>query len=180
MKIKTNSFCSISRTKDWQDFLKSCSEKLYDDLTEHLKSASCRSAKEKMISIYNKLIELGFSSKLEMFLLKRFPWIIEESKKPENVSINSKIKVVHSDDLIFKNYRPNMLTFPHRLIIESDDENELNNYYTKFVSDKCGVDNLILNNRMYIEYFNSQYCDDVLKIDKDNREISIFRKNAKN
>jgi len=178
MKLRTSSFCGISRTKDWQAWLKQVAPDLLKDLVETLKIAGCRKSKSKMISIYRDLYSRNLGPKLESFIEERFPHLIDNKLSKSELAKSTVVGTtkVQADNVVFKNYRPDMLTFPHRLILTSEDPATLEIKVKKFVIDKYGVDYIIIGDRAYIEYFDKRYAKVVDQIDPDKRELAIYRR----
>lgn len=185
MKIKISGFCNLSRAKPWQEWLKSVSNDLFSDLSGTIKSGSCRANTNKMVEIYNKLYKTGFGDQFELFMKTNYPYLIEldsqtdkfipKASVPQIRPIKQQIKIEDING-IFKNYVPNLLTFPHRIIFKDSNIDNLKSKILKFSLDKTGVDYIIIGDLGYIEYFESQYSDVVNKIDVNKREIAIYRK----
>ena len=184
----------MSRNSDWLEFLKSTAPELYYELNDFLRTQKgCKSARDKMTDIYRKIYAMGKGSEFESFISIRFPYIIESSSsnKPETVqdTIRQTMMARHvkpvlnsrnSDESlnkhgVFKSYKPDMLTFPQKLIIVNNDPRQLISSIRAFIADKVGVDYLVIEDRAYIEYFLPKYKDLVYKIPNQDREITQFK-----
>ncbi len=192
MKIKISNFCSMSRNSDWLDFLKSIAPELYYELNDFLRAQKgCKSAKDKMVDIYRKIYAMGKGNEFESFVSIRFPYIIESNDKdgmrpPQNnrQTVARYIKPILSSKTsdeslnkhnVFKSYKPDMLTFPQKLIIVNSDPKLLIDTVRSFIADKVGVDYVIIEDRAYIEYFLPKYKDLIYKVPYQNREIARFK-----
>ena len=195
MKIKTSQFCSISRSKDWQNWLKEIDADLHDELLEVVSKRGCRAITKLMMDIYRSLIKDGHRDSFETFMKRRFPYMITDDrevrrrsheieeynkdnfKNKEPKIIQPKIRSAENIE-IFKDYRANILSFPQRLILDGDIET-LESRVKKFIADKSGTDYIIVNDKAYIEYFLPQYKDIVEKIPIERREIHAYRMKMK-
>jgi len=177
-KIKARQFCSLSKEIKWQNWLKSVAPDLNRDLLSHLtKSKSCRSNSEKMSVIQKELATRGKSMDMVNFLKKEFPIVIEEENdKPQAITIK---RSSNPGRLVFAYYNPELLTFPHKLIMENTDQQQLTRDVKDFCSKHFGTDYVIIENMAYIEYFPLKYESEVSKIDYTTREIVLFRKRFK-
>ena len=82
-EIKTNAFCGLSKSEDFQKWLEATDKDLHKDLmTVVHTSKGCRANSNKMMDIYFELNQRGMEPHLITFLKRRFPWIIKESYIP--------------------------------------------------------------------------------------------------
>lgn len=187
MKLKTSHFCGLSSASDWRNWLKSVALDLYDELVNAPKKG-CKANQEKMVDIHRSLIKRGLQSKLEDFLRQRFPYVIEEDDhstlnvlKPVAVTPTKPVEG-HIESMnkhkVFRSYRPDILSFPHKYIIAGD-PTTLKERVKTFTFDKVGVDILIIEDHAYIEYFHKRYSDVVEKIPQENRDLWIYRQKMK-
>lgn len=167
IKLKTSQFCGIARNKDWQLWLKDIDQDLYDQLNKTIGNNGCRSVMKIMIDIYKSLYDNGHGKKLEDFVNRRFPYIIDNVPH----TFKSK-KSLNTESVVFKCYKPHILTFPHKLILEGEN---LEQRVRDFLYDKIDYDYIIVDNKAYIEYFNSQYKNVAIKIPPEQREIHCYR-----
>jgi hypothetical protein len=177
MQIKIGHFCGLSSSTDFRNWLKSTSQSLYDELINNPKK-NCKSKQEKMTEIYKKLYDGNFGPALEEFMSKRFSYMIESSsQQTKNVSHKPKL-IDHIENLnkheVFKKYRPDLLSFPHKRIIVGD-PSKLPNLVKEFIVDKIGIDYIIIDGHAYIEYFARRYSDIAERIKKEDREIWAYR-----
>src|SRR5882672_9622878 len=168
MKLKHNHFCGLSSATDWRTWLKSVAQDLYNDLVNAPKKG-CKANQEKMVEIHQILIKRGLQAKLEAFIRQRFPYVIDEDDhstlnvlKPMKPAAPTKPVAGHIESMnkhkVFRSYRPDILTFPHRYIIIGD-QSTLKESVSKFTFDKVGVDVLVIEDHAYIEYFHKRYSD---------------------
>ena len=188
MKLKIAHFCGLSSASDWRNWLKSVALDLYDGLVNNQKKG-CKANQEKMVEIHRALIQRGLQSKLETFIRQRFPYVIEEDDhatlnvlKPSKPDAPSKPVAGHIENMnkhkVFRSYRPDILSFPHRYIIVGN-PSTLKERVREFTFDKVGVETLIIEDHAYIEYFHKRYSDVVEKIPQENRDIWIYRQKMK-
>ena len=132
-----------------------------------------------MIDIYKQLYSIGKGDRFEDFIRRRFPYIIEEdgqrptpqrikAKKPTNLRPRDK----HG---IFKRYRPELLSFPQKLILVEEDKEALIRMVKDFLKDKVEIDYIIMGDTAYIEYVLKKYEDVVGQIPDHAKEILQFR-----
>ena len=185
MKIKINSFCSISRNPDWHDFLERVAPEILKELMVFIRAnKSCRTAKTKMIEIYKKLYSMGLGGQFEDFVKRRFPYIVEgDDPKPKaarKAYVPTEKRIVPPQRLnkhgVFKSYNPRILTFPHKLVLTNDNSEDLLAETKRFMRDKISTDYLILENVAYIEYLLPKYKDIANQIPPDGWEIENFRR----
>jgi len=189
MKVKTGTFCSLARHADWQAWLKIVAPKLLQDLENTINShKGCRANSNKMMDIYHDLYKTGHGKKFEDFITQRFPWLIEDQTKPTPSQIKKKITTIKKKGYIsqpnptnynelnkhkvFNFYRPNILSFPQKLILTGDN---LFDRVHDFIKNKIGVDYIILDDTAYIEYFEQKHTDVVDKIPRTSRDIYKYR-----
>lgn len=192
MNIKTAHFCGLSSATDFRNWLKGISPELYDDLV-NAPVKGCRAKQEKMIQIKEKLYAASKGPELESFIQRRYPYMITQAPPPVKEAPKHfeppKPKLVeqpkqtdHIDNLnkhkVFKHYRPDLLTFPHKYIIVGDPAT-LPDLIKAFTVDKVGVDSVIVDNHAYIEYFTRRYSDVAEKIKPEDREIWAFKQRQK-
>lgn len=190
MNIKTGHFCGLSSASDFRTWLKTTAPDLYDELA-NAPIKGCKSKQEKMISIKEQLYSRGKGSDLETFIQKRYPYMvahtplppknpskqyIEHKRKTENKSIDH-IETLNKHK-VFKHYRPDLLTFPHKYIITGDPA-KLADLVKDFITDKVGVDFIIIDDHAYIEYFPRRFSDVAAKMKPEIREIWIYKQKQK-
>lgn len=190
MNIKIGHFCGLSSATDFKTWLKNTALDLYDELTNH-PIKGCKSKQEKMIVIKDKLYRRGKGDELETFIKKRYPYMIVEDKQvtqsaPQKLKarpviiepeVSDHIETINKHK-VFKQYRPDLLTFPHKYIIVGDN-NKLPDLVKAFTSDKVGVDYVIIDDHAYVEYFKRKYSDVSEKIRPDSREIWAYKQRMK-
>lgn len=188
MKLKINHFCGLSSATDWRVWLRSVAPDLHDKLVNN-PNKGCKANQERMVEIHKDLIDRGMQATLENFLRQRFPYVITEEDRstlrtaPPKPKIEPIKPVVgHIEQMnkhkVFRNYRPDILSFPHKYIIVGEPSSLVERIKT-FTFDKVGVDTIIVEDHAYIEYFLKRYSDVVEKIPKENRDIWIYRQKAK-
>lgn len=190
MELRTSAFCSLSRSSDWQTFLDDIAPDLCRDLKHTIKtSKGCRSNSNKMMDIYFELEKRGLKKDLEVFLKRRFPWIVKQKTIPKKQSLKQAIKITQAQRAVekisknwdalnahkvFKTYRPDVLSFPQKLILIGVPETLYDNVQ-EFIRNKLAVDYIIVDDRAYIEYFDAKYSNVVDKIPRESRDIYKYR-----
>lgn len=187
MKLKISHFCGLSSASDWRAWLKSTAPDLYDGLINGSKKG-CKANQEKMIEIHKALIDRGLQSKLNDFIRQRFPYVIAEDSAAtlklmkQAAATPTQPIVGHIEEMnkhqVFRSYRPDILSFPHKYIIVGNPAN-LKERVKSFAFDKVGVDYIIVEDHAYIEYFLKRYSDVVEKIPQEDRDIWIYRQRMK-
>ena len=181
MELRISSFCSLSRNLDWHSFLQRVAPDIYSNLTEFLKTnTGCRSAKDKMIGIYRELYSRKLGNEFEDFIRRRFPYIIESDDETPKKPAKSRQKAIPPSAMnkhgVFKNYKPGILSFPHKLIMIDGDSEQLIKKVKEFLSDKIAIDYIIIGDTAYVEYLMRRYEDIVHQIPHSAKEIDQFRK----
>lgn len=184
LEIKTSAFCGLSRSKDWQTWLNSEAPDLHDNLQETIrKGTGCRANSNKMMEIYFELLKRNKQKNLETFLQRRFPWMIKTPTKqrPSKRTAPPVISQTNSRDWeslnkhkVFASYRPDILSFPRKLIIV-DNHKKLYNRVQRFIINKLAADYLIIENYAYIEYFEPKDAGIIDKIPRERRDIYKYR-----
>lgn len=154
----------------------------------------CKARAERMTHIYNKLYERGKGTEFENFILDKFPYVIDRGSdvKPQlNPHKHMKAKIsrpavkhpkqkTNSENMnkhgVFRTYKPEILSFPQKRIIVNDDRKQLEAQVSSFIKDKFGVDHVIVEDRAYIEYFEARYKGVVEKVEKNKRDIYLYKK----
>lgn len=179
-KIRTKQYCNLSQEQKWQSWLQSVSQELYDDLMTHMEvSRSCKQNYAKMLDIQQGLEKRGLLPQMVLFLKREYPYAVEEIRvgapKGQIRQRPSNVVEAISDAVVFEHYHPNLLTFPQKLVLENDDQEQLLREVKDFCQGKVGVDFIIIGNKAYIEYFKLKYTKEAKKISPNRREIHQFR-----
>ena len=190
MRIKTSSFCGLARSDDWQAWLKSKAEDLYQDLIRTVKSRKgCRANTNKMMDIYYTLYDRKLGSQFEGFISTRYPWMVERTNRPTPTQVKETVKKVKLQGLdkkpptnyeelnkhkVFGVYRPHILNFPQKLIIVGNPDSLFNEVHN-FMKNKIAVDYIIIEDHAYIEYFEPKYAKIVDRIPRETRDIYKYR-----
>lgn len=185
LEIKTSSFCGLSRSKDWQAWLKEEAPDLLNSLMTTIDAGTgCRANSNKMMEIYFELQKRNKSKQLETFLQRRFPWLIKNpSSKPKRPQKHTPPVITQTNNQdwdslnkhkVFASYRPDILSFPRKLII-IDNPDKLFNRVQRFIVNKLSTDYLIIDNYAYIEYFEPKDAGIIDKIPLDRRDIYKYR-----
>jgi hypothetical protein len=192
-EIKTSAFCGLSRSADWQNWLKETAPDLHKDLMKVVgASKGCRANSNKMMDVYFELNKRKLEPELIVFLRRRFPWIIKENSSPikakqdkekaqkantahqvKNARASKDWEVLNKHK-VFASYRPDILSFPQKFIIV-DQPAALYDRVQRFVENKLAVDYLIVGDRAYIEYFEPKYAAIIDKIPRSSRDIYKYR-----
>jgi hypothetical protein len=135
-----------------------------------------------MIDIYKVLYARNLGDQFEDFIRRKFPYIIEGEEKPQRAPrpAPKEKKIIPPQRLnkhgVFKSYNPRMLTFPQKLILTSDNAENLATQVKEFLRDKVASDYIIIEDTAYIEYLPSKYKDIADQIPLEAREIELFRR----
>lgn len=188
-EIKTSSFCGLSRSEDFQNWLQATAKDLHHDLLTVVGSAKgCRANSNKMMDIYFELNARGLEPNLITFLKRRFPWVVKEVYAPKKTEQVKQIRVEQqvarqtvakdweqlNKHKVFKRYRPDILSFPQKYIIIGNPDSLFEQVQT-FTNDKLAVDYLVIEDHAYIEYFEMKYAAVIDKIPRENRDIYKYR-----
>lgn len=187
-EIKTSAFCGLSRSDDWQNWLKVVASDLHQDLLSVVSAGKgCRANTNKMMDIYFELNKRGLEPQLITFLKRRFPWIVKDTEQvqPQRVlkPIAKKTQLVEQQPRdwnalnkhnVFMLYRPDILSFPQKLIIV-DEPALIYGRVQAFIKNKLAVDYIIVENYAYIEYFDAKYAAVIDKIPRTARDIYKYR-----
>lgn len=187
--IDKDRFCTLSRAKDFQLFLRKLAPDLYQNLVNHLQlGEGCRSNKKKMISIFSLLESNGKIKEVEDFISKNHPHMIKvENKKIINKKKVQVLRAKTKEELytkmnyhkVFDIYRPRLLFIPQRRIFVGISRESVYKDIIKFIRGKIEVDYLILKGldlwHGYVEFFDLKYADYIEKLDKSQRPITIYR-----
>lgn len=183
MRLKIEQFCGLSGAPDFRNWLKSTAPDLLDGLMNNPKKG-CKANQDKMVEVHRILYERKLEKQFEAFIKKRYPYLIIGDKtasakislkpleKPTQVEGHIEGMNRHG---VFKHYRPDLLTFPHKYIMVGD-PSTLPARVKNFVVDKLGIDYIILDDCAYIEYFPRRYADIINQIKPEDREIYAYRK----
>lgn len=184
--IKTNQFCALANSKDFQSWLLANAQDLHQKLMADVNKGGCRKNRKIMLDIYSRLCDRDLEPTLLSFLRNKYPTIIDGG--PKKISNASPVKPVQrklkksrpkkveslNKHNVFSSYRPGLLTFPQKMILTGD-PSEIEGLVKKFVRDKVGADYIIIDDHAYIEYFEAKYGDIVKQIPPEKREIYAYK-----
>lgn len=178
-RIRTQQFCSLSQEQLWQSWLQSVAQELYEELMAHIKkSNSCRSNHLKMTEIYAELEKRKLVELMIEFLRKEYPNTVEEVQKMGEIkprsSSSTKVSTSRDQD-VFVYYKPGLLTFPQKMILENNDPTDLERDVHNFLIGKIGGDYIIIGNRAFIEFFKLKYAKESKEVSMTQREIFQYR-----
>lgn len=178
-RVRTKQFCSLCKEQRWQAWLHTSAPNLFDDLIDHLSSnLSCRANHQKMVEIYQKLEARKLVEGMVKFLVKEYPYAVEDisiaMEQPRKVENSLTLDRLDNQD-IFVIYKPNLLTFPQKLVLKNDDVNMLHRDVMSFINDKVGVDFVIIKNVAYIEFFKLKFQRESKQFPLEKREIYRYR-----
>jgi hypothetical protein len=191
MQVDQGRFCSLSSNRDWQNWLRNTDQALYGDLmATRAAGRGCNANKEKMKQIYSALYARGKGEALEELIKERFAYLIIGSvatseppkAQPKPKPLTPSVKVfapTNASNLnkhgVFESYRPNILTFPKKMIFQNTNRAQLEAIVKHFLKDKVSFDYLIIDDRAYVEYFDAQHQAEAERIPKDSRDIHKYR-----
>jgi hypothetical protein len=196
LQVDQGRFCSLSSNRDWQNWLRDNDEALYNDLMKtRAAGRGCNANKEKMKQIYANLYERGKGDALEGLIKQRFAYLIvggsggvalpskvQEKVAPKTPKIAPPVKVwapTNASNLnkhgVFEAYRPNILTFPKKMIFVNPSRTQLEAIVKHFLRDKISFDFIIVDDRAYVEYFESSQQTEAGRIPRESRDIYKYR-----
>lgn len=168
MEIKIDQFCALATSPAWQAWLFRFAKPLHSELVEHLRgSRSCNSNRDKMVSIFQRLVDLpGGPEQLVAFLGKQFPHVIA-ARPTQTIT-----KAALADDGVFEHYDPDLLTFPRKLIITGSD---LERKVKEFLAKHAKGDYVVIGDRAYVEYLPVAHAGLASTIPAANWETTAWR-----
>lgn len=185
LSLKTNLFCGISNRANWKQWLRSQAPDLHDKLAEVQRQSSCKQNTATMKDIRTELYKRNLGNKFEEFIRMNYPSIIElsptQSPKPAQSTQQQPQQqrpiaaATVNKHNVFKNYKPGMLTFPHKKIFINPNKAHLEAIVQAFIKDKLGVDYIIIEDHAYVEYFNPAHAEFVNKVRTESRDIYQYR-----
>ncbi len=178
MEIKVDQFCSLATSPSWQAWLYHFDPEMYKSFIVKLQaSRGCSQNRdimtETLLDIQRR--ENG-EEQLKAYISSNYPHMIVQTL-PESPIVRSTPKVVHksqSQDKVFAFYNPKLLTYPRRMIFNSNDGN-LKKQITEFTLDKIKHDFIIVDDVGYVEYLNKEDIAIIGKIPQSNWQIAAYR-----
>lgn len=177
-RLRNQQFCALSKEQRFQSWLYTTAPDLHKDLVAHLEvSRSCTANAVKMTEIQGKLEQRNHIESMIRFLRKEFPHAIEEVVLPDKTpSIPTSRQLTEAMKTeVFAYYRPALLTFPQKLILENEDPDALRRDVLAFIAGRLGTDYIIIGQRAYIEYFKLKYGKESEIVKATDREIYVYR-----
>lgn len=168
-ELKISQFCSLSTSPSWHVWLYNYDIELYNKYMAKLReSKGCSYNRQLMIQTLEDIKRIGGYSVLYDFIKSNYPYMVVDDYK---LSLNE-----DKNNVIFPGYRPNILTYPKRIIFSGEKE-DLVNRINHFVRDKLKHDHIIIGNQGYVEYLDVSDKHIVDKIPMNNWLIANYRKN---
>lgn len=167
-KVKIDKFCSLAHSPSWQAWLYHFDANLFSEFTKKIRaSRGCSQNTDIMIDTLKDIDkDISGSDKLLKFLRLNYPYmLVDDVDDVKDDIIN---------DEIFEHYNPDILTYPHRLIIAGSKQDLLNRIQT-FSENKLRVDYVIVDDKLYIEYLNNNDGNISSKIPKSNWKIASWK-----
>jgi hypothetical protein len=176
--FRTDQFCALSTDQTFHKWLEDVDKEVYAGLQVHLKrNPGCRANKEYMKMVRRQLSANDLNDELIKFLRDYFPTVLKPIIEPrENNKIDLSELNKHG---VFRIYRPHILTFPHKYIIVDSDLEQLKKKIVEFIKDKIGTDYIIIEDRVYIEYFEPRFKEEAETVPREVREIWLYKKRKK-
>lgn len=166
MKIKTEQFCSLATSPSFQSWLYHHDVELYRTFISLLQNSSgCSQNRELMLQLLTDVQDRGIGGELADFISKHYPHLIEGNNKQVNNL---------SGGDVFKDFNPNILTYPHRAIFRGDPRT-LNKMAVEFLLDKLKGDYIVVGDKLYIEYLEKSDKSIVDSIPLSNWQIANYR-----
>jgi hypothetical protein len=187
LQLRQAQFCGLSKTNIWTGWLKIHAPDLLDELYKTQRSGKgCRANREMMLLIKNKLYERGLGDKFEALIAQKFPFIVDRKKDQPRAQPVQKVitllpvppasKGIHlNKHNVFTVYRPDLLTFPHKLIIQDANKAERERKVSEFTTNKIGVNIVTIDDTAYIEYLLSKFADVLPKIQPTMYETKTYQ-----
>jgi hypothetical protein len=173
LPLRESQFCALIRAAEWRAWLGEHAPDLSNDLKAFLDGGhGCRANQEKMLAIREALYKRDLGIKFEQFVTHRYPMLVLRDDPPrpaqrmprQNVAPALPIPLESRDARlnkhnIFKHYRPDQLSFPHKVIISHPDKQELQRRVNAFTKQMVGVHVLYIDDTAYIEYLLPKFKD---------------------
>ena len=179
LKLRESQFCNLSRAAEWQAWLGEHAPDLLTDLKAFLRSGKgCKVNKEKMLVLREEIYKRNLGEKFEQLIIHRYPLLILREEPPQTCKVQVPKQNVapvlpiplasRNPSLnkhgVFKVYRPEMLSFPQKLIIQNKDKGLLQHQVDEFTKSMTGVSTLIIDDTAYIEYLLPKFADVASKL----------------
>lgn len=162
--LKIQQFCSLSTSSAFQAWLYKYDHNLYSDFISKLhKSGGCSDNSVIMKNLLDKIVDNGGSDAIYNFLSVQFPFVINKT-------------VENSTHSIFKDYIPDVLTYPHRIILSGEN---LESKVKYIVDGKLKYDYIIIDDVAYIEYLDITESSLVDKIPHKNWLVTAYKGSLK-
>lgn len=164
--IKVNQFCALATSPAWQAWLYHFDNDLYKRfITKLHKSGGCTRNSQIMAETLDEIDDSGRIDELYGFLKDHYPYVLDK-QKDDKVSIDKYN--------VFDGYVPGVLTFPHRLIVRSD--NPIGEV-KKITAGKGVYDFVIIKDHLYIEYLEKNEKHLLGEIPAENWLTTKWKKN---
>lgn len=166
MKIRIGLFCSLSTSPKWRVWLNGYDSDLYKSFSDKMKNSSgCSENSDIMKGILKTINDNNRSDELIDFLKKDFP----------NILINEQSVNINQNDDVFRGYKPGILTYPHRIILNKNDRDALDD----LIRNSSAVDYVIVGGNVYVEYLNKDEKNLVQSIPRKNWLVSNYKEKIK-
>jgi hypothetical protein len=145
MRINSGKFCSLATSPSWQAWLCGFDRNLYNTFIRKLHvSKGCNQNQNIMLETLKEIEVANGAESLHQFIEQNYPQMI--------IKDEVKIPVSTKGEVIFE-YNPNVLTYPHRIIMSGDG---LKRKAQSFLLDKIKGDYVIVGDKVYIEYLKKE------------------------
>jgi len=191
LKLRENQFCALVRSAEWQAWLGEHAPDVLKDLRSFLIGGQgCRANREKMLAVREELYRKDLGQKFEQFITHRFPLLVVRDEPPQPAQKQISRQNTHpsvpiplssrnpklNKHGVFKIYRPEMLSFPHKLIIQNENRAELEEQVREFSQRMIGVSFVIIEDTAYIEYLQPKFADVLAKLPDHLYETKAYLK----
>lgn len=133
-------------------------------MTNLQQSKGCSQNRELMLGLLKDIQSNGHSDSLIEFISKHYQYMID--------GVDPVVKQDYGN--VFRDYSPNILTYPRRTIFTGDYKS-LNKIAKEFLLDKLKGDYIIVGDKLYIEYLIKSDRSIVNDIPIENWQIANYR-----
>ena len=177
-RIRMRQLCNLCKENRWQSWLHNIAPELHANLMEFLASSrGCRANHDVMLVVYKKLEEKGRIQDMVKFLIKEYPYAVEEITPKPQAKLPDESKILDRLDNqdVFQFYKPNVLTHPQKIVFQNDDREVLRKDVMNFIIGKIGVDFIVVGNKAFVEYFKPKFADESRLVPTHMRDLYKYR-----
>ena len=166
MKLVLSQLCNLSISQSWHNWLYDFDKNIYTHFIQMMRDAkNCSDNKKVMLKIVNEIRRSEDAAIFYEYLHLNHPLAITGHRYDNAVN------------QVFKDYDPNIKTYPKRIIMSNDNEKILLNRVRSFTRNKICCDYIIIDDKAYIEYLDNDELEVIDSIPNKNWLIAAYRKN---